>query len=100
MTKLPEIKLAPALAPQPGTAWSVEDIAAGSPQIVDPDLYRVRREPRVRLVINHLPASYKQAFSNRAAQLGITHKALFIEMMRAYGFPVPSADHVDARFRD
>ena len=100
MAKLPEIKLTPALAHQTATAWSVADIAAGSPQLVDPTVYRVRREPRVRLAINHLPASYKQEFADRADQLGMTHKALFIEMMRAYGFAVPPADRIDSRLRD
>ena len=99
--KLPDVDLKPAAVGRPGDRRpvTVAEIAAESPVIVDPEVHRVRSERRVRLAINHLPESYKKLFEERAAAEGITFKALLIDMMRAYGFRVPSADQIDGRFR-
>ena len=98
--KLPDVELTTAAQRKPrrDVPETVDDIASGSPAIVDPDVHRVRTEPRVRLVINHLPETYKRLFIERALEDGMTQKALFIDMMRRYGFTVPDADQIDGRF--
>lgn len=98
--KLPEVDLTlPAVRrPRDDLPETLADIASTSPALLDPDVHRVRTEERVRIVINHLPLTYKRLFVQRASEQGLTHKALFIEMMRSYGIEVPSADRIDGRF--
>lgn len=97
--KLPDVELKTSAQRKPrgDRPETVDDIASGSPAIIDPDVHRVRTERRVRLVINHLPETYKRLFDNRALEAGMTQKALFIDMMQHYGFTVPDAEQIDGR---
>jgi|GEM_PF-899186 len=99
--KLPEVDLTlPAARRQrDGLPETLADIASTSPAILDPDVHRVRTEERVQFAISHLPATYKRLFMQRAREEGLTHKALFIAMMRSYGIEVPDADQIDGRYR-
>jgi hypothetical protein len=97
--KLPDVELTtPAQRnPRRDVPETVDDIASGSPVILDPLVQRVRHEKRVALVINHLPETYKRLFAERAQEDGLTFKALLIDMMRHYGFEVPAANQIDGR---
>ncbi|HEY9566679.1 MAG TPA: hypothetical protein VIR38_01205 [Thalassobaculum sp.] len=98
---LPAIKLEPHVEaepePRPAASVTVDQIAAASPALLDSRTVQVRREPRVRLAINHLPQSYKRAFQEKARELNMTDKGLFIEMMRHFGLDVVPADQIDGR---